>query len=47
MPASFTPVSALLGGVLIGLAATLLWVSNGRTAGVSGIVGGVLRARAR
>lgn len=34
--------TALLGGVLIGLAATwLLWV-NGRIAGISGIVGGVL-----
>lgn len=43
MPMTFTPGSALLGGVLIGLAATLLWAVNGRTAGVSGIVGGVLR----
>lgn len=43
MTASFTPGSALLGGVLVGLAATLLWVINGRTAGVSGIVGGALR----
>jgi len=39
---NFTPYSALLGGVLIGTAATLmLWV-NGRIAGISGILGGVL-----
>lgn len=41
--ASFTPVSAALGGALIGLAATLLLLLNGRLAGVSGIAGGVLR----
>ncbi|HEY8555451.1 MAG TPA: YeeE/YedE family protein [Burkholderiales bacterium] len=40
----FTPVSALVGGALIGLAAaTLLWL-NGRIAGVSGIFGGILAA---
>lgn len=32
----------LLGGVLIGLSATLLLVFNGRVAGISGIVGGLL-----
>jgi uncharacterized membrane protein YedE/YeeE len=37
----FTPFSAAIGGVLIGLSATLLWVSNGRIAGISGIVGGL------
>ena len=36
---NFTPVSALIGGALIGIAATLLLVLNGRIAGVSGIVG--------
>jgi hypothetical protein len=42
---SFTPMSSLLGGVLIGLAAsTLLWL-NGAVAGVSGAVGGLLRPR--
>ena len=35
----FTPVSALIGGALIGLSAALLWIGNGRIAGVSGIVG--------
>lgn len=33
----FTPWSALAGGVLIGLAATLLMIANGRIAGISGI----------
>jgi hypothetical protein len=38
----FTPVSAALGGALIGLAAVALMATNGRIAGVSGIVAGVL-----
>lgn len=37
---------ALAGGVLIGLSATLLLWLNGRVAGVSGILGGVLAPRA-
>ncbi len=41
----FTPISATIGGVLIGLSAGLLWITNGRTAGVSGIFGGVLPFR--
>ena len=39
---AFTPGSALAGGVLIGLAAALLVLLNGRIAGISGIVGGLL-----
>lgn len=39
----FTPVSSLLGGALIGLAATLLMILNGRVAGISGIMGGLLQ----
>jgi uncharacterized membrane protein YedE/YeeE len=39
---AFTPVPALLGGLLIGLAATTLLLFNGRIAGISGILGGVL-----
>ncbi len=35
----FTPVSAIIGGGLIGLSAALLWLGNGRIAGVSGILG--------
>lgn len=38
---NFTPYSAMIGGVLIGLAAALLWVANGRIAGISGILGGL------
>jgi uncharacterized membrane protein YedE/YeeE len=37
----FTPVPALLGGVLIGLSASLLLLWNGRVAGISGIAGGL------
>jgi uncharacterized protein len=39
---SFDPLSALLGGALIGVASVLLMVLNGRIAGISGILGGVL-----
>ena len=39
--ASFTPISAFLGGCLIGLAALLLMVFQGRIMGVSGIIGGL------
>ena len=42
---TFTPLSALLGGVLIGLAAALLVLYNGRIAGISGILGGLLRPK--
>src|SRR5437764_1194258 len=42
MQTGFTPFSGLLGGMLIGLAAVLLLVANGRIAGISGIVGGLL-----
>jgi uncharacterized protein len=40
---SFTPWSALAGGMLIGLAAGLFAVLNGRIAGISGVLGGLLR----
>ncbi|MDM4767165.1 YeeE/YedE family protein [Pelomonas sp. SE-A7] len=39
----FTPWSALLGGALIGLAAALYLLGNGRIAGIAGIVGGALQ----
>jgi uncharacterized membrane protein YedE/YeeE len=42
--AAFDPISALFGGALIGLAATLLVLFNGRIAGVSGILGDSLDA---
>ncbi|TXH39063.1 MAG: YeeE/YedE family protein [Burkholderiaceae bacterium] len=41
--ASFTPWTALAGGALIGLAAGLLLLCNGRIAGISGVLGGLLR----
>lgn len=39
---NFTPLSALAGGALIGLASTMLMLLTGRLAGVSGIAGGLL-----
>lgn len=41
--ADFTPWSALTGGALIGLAAALFVLLNGRIAGISGVMGGLLR----
>ena len=41
----FTPWSSLAGGILIGLAAAMLVLLNGRIAGISGIVGGLLAPR--
>lgn len=38
----FTPISAAIGGTLIGLSAVLLMAFTGRVAGVSGIVAGLL-----
>jgi uncharacterized membrane protein YedE/YeeE len=40
---TFTPYSALLGGALIGVAASLLLLFHGRIAGISGILGETLR----
>src|ERR1700741_2947942 len=45
--APFDPVSALVGGALIGLAAVLLMLLNGRIAGVSGILGEALTGEDR
>ena len=42
----FTPVSATVGGLLIGLSAAVLWLGLGRIAGISGIVGNLLTPRA-
>jgi hypothetical protein len=42
--AAFTPATALAGGALIGLAAALFILLSGRVAGISGIVGGLLRS---
>ena len=42
---AFTPGASLTGGVIIGLAASLLLLVVGRIAGISGILGGLLRVR--
>ena len=39
---AFTPWSSLFGGLLIGLAAALFVLLNGRVAGISGVLGGLL-----
>ncbi len=44
---NFTPWSALLGGVLIRLSVVFLLLTNGRIAGVSGVVGGLLVSKVR
>jgi len=38
----FTPLSAAIGGALIGLSAALLMLATGRIAGISGIFGGLI-----
>lgn len=40
---AFTPWSSLAGGVLIGLAAAMFALLNGRVAGISGVLGGLLK----
>ncbi|WP_181563548.1 YeeE/YedE family protein [Ectopseudomonas mendocina] len=43
---SFTPWSALAGGALIGLAASVFALVNGRVAGISGLLGSLLQRQA-
>ena len=43
---AFTPWSALAGGVLIGLATAMFVLLNGRIAGISGVIGGLLKPMA-
>lgn len=45
--AHFTPLASLAGGLMIGAAAALLVLGNGRVAGISGIVGGLLQGGER
>lgn len=45
MPTDFTPFTALVGGALIGLAATLLYAGIGRIAGISGILNQAIEQR--
>ena len=40
----FTPIPALIGGALIGLSASLLLLTHGKVAGISGIYAGALRS---
>ena len=40
---AFTPWSSLAGGVLIGVAAAMFALLNGRIAGISGVLGGLLK----
>jgi len=40
---NFTPIASLLGGLLIGLGASAMLLLNGRIAGISGILAGVLK----
>ena len=40
---AFTPWSALVGGVLIGIAAAMFALLNGRIAGISGVISGLLK----
>ena len=40
-----TPISALVGGALIGLSAVIMLAGNGRIAGISGILGGAISSR--
>ena len=42
----FTPWASLIGGLLLGLSASLFILVNGRILGISGIVGGLLTPRA-
>jgi hypothetical protein len=43
---NFTPISALIGGAMIGLSAALLMLLVGRIAGISGILGDLLLPQA-
>lgn len=44
---NFTPWTALAGGALIGVASALFVLFNGRIAGITGILGGLLRPKIR
>jgi len=44
---NFTPLPAFIGGMMIGAAALILLAFNGRIAGISGILGGIIRPAGR
>lgn len=41
----FTPISSLIGGLIIGLSASLLLIFRGKIAGISGILGGLMETQ--
>ena len=45
METEFTPLSSLIGGMLIGLSAVIFLITNGRIAGISGIISRLLPLR--
>jgi hypothetical protein len=45
MMTTFTPYASLFGGVLIGLAAVILMAFNGRIAGMTAMIGGLLEPK--
>ena len=45
MMTTFTPYASLFGGVLIGLAAVILMAFNGRMAGMTAMIGGLLEPK--
>ena len=44
-PSELTLLPSFIGGIIIGLAAVLLLLTNGRIAGISGIIGGLLQKK--
>jgi len=42
METEFTPLNSLIGGMLIGFSAVILLITNGRIAGISGIISRIL-----
>ena len=44
---NFTPISALIGGIIIGLAVVIFFLFNGRLIGISGIAANALNKKVR
>ena len=44
---NFTPISALIGGIIIGLAVVIFFLFNGRLVGISGIAANALNQKER
>ena len=43
--ANFTLLNSLMGGILIGIAATIIFLVNGRIMGISGILGNLITTK--